>query len=342
MKNFFNKNLERCFEIKVYWEFRRENFKLSIKSFLKLVEIQTKLASMIPFALGALYAYYHFNRFNFSNFIIMLISLLAIDMATTAINNYFDYKNARKTYGYNYESHNAIVRDNLKESTVIIVIITLLCIAVMFGILLFLNTNFIVLILGILSFSVGILYSFGPVPISRTPFGELFSGLFMGLIIVFLSVYIHVHDGNVLSLVYNNNILNISFNLTEILYVFLISIPTMNGIANIMLANNICDIQDDIENKRYTLPIYIGKKRALKLFVTLYYVIYADFVILYLLGILPVTLLLTIFTFIPVKKNIQVFLNEQSKKDTFIVSIKNFVLINMAYMFSIALSAISK
>ncbi len=314
---------------------------MSIKSFLKLVEIQTKIASVIPFALGSLYAYYRFNKFNFTNFIIMFISLLTIDMATTAINNYYDYKNARKTYGYNYESHNAIVRDNLKESTVITAIFGLLGIAITFGILLFLNTNIVILILGILSFSVGILYSFGPVPISRTPFGELFSGLFMGFIIIFLSVYIHVYDGNILSLVYDNGLLNISINLTEIIYIFLISIPTINGIANIMLANNICDIEDDIENKRYTLPTYIGKEMALKLFKILYYIIYADFIVLCLLGIFPAIMMLTILTFIPVNNNIKVFFQEQSKKDTFIVSIKNFVLISLVYMLIIVVLVIS-
>ena len=108
----------------------------------------------------------------------MFISLVSFDMATTAINNYYDYKKANKTQGFNYERHNAIVKYNLNESTVRLSIITLLTVASVFGFLLFLNTSPVVLLLGALSFSVGILYSFGPVPISRTPFGEVFSGLF--------------------------------------------------------------------------------------------------------------------------------------------------------------------
>jgi 1,4-dihydroxy-2-naphthoate octaprenyltransferase len=314
--------------------------KMSIRSFLKLVEIQTKIASVIPFTLGTLYAYYRFNEFNFTNFIIMFISLLTFDMVTTTINNYYDYKNAIKIHGYNYERHNAIVRDNLKETTVVATIFILLTIAIVFGILLFLKTNVIVLILGILSFSVGILYSFGPVPISRTPFGELFLGLFMGFVIVFLSVYIHVYNQNILLMVYDEGLLNININLAEIIYVFLISIPTINGIANIMLANNICDIEDDIENKRYTLPIYIGKERALKVFQAVYYIIYADLIALYLLGITPALTLLTLLTFIPTNKNIKLFFKRQSKKDTFVISIKNFVMISLVYIFTIAASIV--
>lgn len=243
---------------------------MSLKSFLKLVEIQTKVASIVPFLLGTVYSIYRFSSFNIKNFILMLISLLSIDMATTAINNYFGYKKANKKYGYNYEKHNAIVSYNLKESTVRIVIFSLLFIATLFGVLLFLNTDIIVLILGAISFMVGIFYTYGPLSISGMPLGEIFSGFFMGFIIVFISSYIHIFEYKIVDLSIINGILNININIIEIIYIFLLSTPTVNGIANIMLANNICDIEDDIENKRYTLPIYIGKNKALNLFKILY------------------------------------------------------------------------
>lgn len=301
---------------------------MSLASFLKLVEIQTKVASMIPFALGTLYSVYHFGRFNPRNFIILFISLISFDMVTTAINNYYDYKKARKTHGYNYERHNAIVSYNLSESTVIITIFTLLAIASVFGFLLFLNTSYVILLLGVVSFAIGILYSFGPVPISRTPLGELFSGLFMGFVIVFISVYIHVYDMGIVDITYAKSMLGISFNLTEVLYIFLLSIPAINGIANIMLANNICDIEDDIENRRYTLPIYIGREKALTVFKGLYYACYVDLLLLLALGVTPIATVLTLITFIPVNRNIRSFYEKQTKKDTFVLAVKNFLMIN--------------
>ena len=301
---------------------------MSIGSFLKLVEIQTKIASMTPFLLGSIFAVYRYNQFSLSNFIMMFISLLSFDMATTAINNYIDYKKASKTHGYGYERHNAIVRDNLKESTVIAVIVALLAIAVAFGILLFLNTSLLVLVIGVISFAVGILYTFGPIPISRMPLGEMFSGLFMGFVIIFLATYIHIVDLNLFELSLANSILILNIDLYELLVLFLIALPATLGIAVIMLANNICDIEDDLENKRYTLPIYIGKAKALKLFKALYYITFADIVVLLLLGILPLITIPALLTVIPVKKNIDLFMKLQSKKDTFVVAIKNFVLIN--------------
>lgn len=302
---------------------------VNMVSFFKLVEIQTKVASMIPFAFGTLYAIYRYDNFDVKNFLLMFVSLLTFDMATTAINNYNDYKKAIKKHGFGYESHNAIVSHNLKESTVQITIGVLLTIAIGFGILLFLNTNLVILLLGILSFAVGVLYSFGPIPISRMPLGEFFSGFFMGFVIPFISIYIHLYDQGIVSILFQNTNVNISLNILEIIIIFFISLPAVVGIANIMLANNICDIEDDIENKRYTLPIYIGKEKALKLFRTLYYISYIDIVILVILKVLPITSLITLVTFIPVKKNIDLFYKKQTKKDTFVVAVKNFVLINV-------------
>ena len=308
---------------------------MSLESFLKLVEIQTKVASVIPFALGTLYSVYRFGAFNPRNFIIMFISLVSFDMATTAINNYYDYKKANKTQGFNYERHNAIVKYNLNESTVRLSIITLLTVASVFGFLLFLNTSPVVLLLGALSFAVGILYSFGPVPISRTPFGEVFSGLFMGFIIVFISVYVHVYDMGIADFTFNRSTAGISINPVEVMYIFLLSIPAVIGIANIMLANNICDIEDDIENRRYTLPIYIGKERALWVFKALYYISYADLILLIILRIVPEAAVLMLFTIIPVTGNIKGFYEKQTKKDTFVLSVKNFLLINVVLVLAI-------
>lgn len=303
---------------------------MGLVSFLKLVEIQTKVASMIPLVFGTLYAIYRFNKFNLKNFVFMFVALLAFDMATTAINNYMDFRRANKTSGYNYESHNAVVKYNLKSSTTKIVIIILLLIASVCGFMLFLNTNIIVLLIGMLSFLIGVLYSYGPIPISRTPFGEILSGLFMGFIIVFVSIYIHIFGDNLVSVSYLKDNINLSINIIEIFYIFLVSIPLIVGIANIMLANNISDVEDDLENNRYTLPIYIGTKNALTLYKILYYTSYLSITLAVALKALPAVSLLTLITFFIVNKNIKVFYGKQTKKDTFATAVQNFILISLA------------
>ncbi|MGO1368905.1 1,4-dihydroxy-2-naphthoate polyprenyltransferase [Senegalia sp. (in: firmicutes)] len=311
---------------------------MNIKSFFKLVEIQTKVASVIPFSLGTIYTIYRYNNFEFINFLLMLISLISFDMSTTAINNYIDYKKAIKKEGFGYEEHNAIVNYNMKEKTVIFTIFVLLFIAIIAGLNLYLNTNYIVLIIGIISFSVGVLYSFGPIPISRMPLGEIFSGAFMGFVIPFLSIYIHRFNKGLIDMNINLPQISIELNIVEIIVLFLISLPTFIAISNLMLSNNICDIEDDIENKRYTLPIYIGKSNSLKLYKYLYYIIYIDIILAIILKILPITSILVLFTFIPIKKNINIFSKKQSKKETFALAVKNFIIINITYILIILLA----
>lgn len=161
------------------------------------------------------------------------------------------------------------------------------------------------------------------------PLGELFSGLFMGFVIIFISAYIHT-DEHVVSLLLQNGWVSLNINIVEVLYLFWFSVPAILGIAGIMLANNICDIDEDVENRRYTLPVYIGRRKALVLFKYLYYVSYLDLVVLLILGINPILVLLILLTLIPLRRNIALFTEKQEKASTFILAVKNFVLMNLA------------
>ena len=309
-------------------------------SFLKLVEIQTKVASVIPFILGTVFALYKFDNFNLKQAVLLFLSMIVFDMTTTAINNYVDYTKAIKKDGFGYEEHNAIKKYNMNPKVVLSIIIVMLIISSALGIVLFLNTDITILFVGIVCFGIGIFYSFGPIPISRTPFGEIFSGLTMGFCITFLAIYIHIFNEGILTIDFINNNFILQFNVKEIISIFIVTIPAIVGIANIMLANNICDIEDDIENKRYTLPIYIGKDKALRLFKILYYVGFISIVLAVVLKILPIVALLALLAFIPVNTNIKSFLKIQTKKDTFVLAVKNFVLMNAAYIITIILGCI--
>ncbi|PUU94340.1 MULTISPECIES: 1,4-dihydroxy-2-naphthoate polyprenyltransferase [Halanaerobium] len=299
---------------------------MSAAAFLKLVEIRTKVASFTPFLLGNLYLVYHYSNFNIFNFFLFFFSLLCVDMGTTAVNNYQDFLRAKRKEGYNYEEHNAVVNYNLSEKNVKKTIFILFLLAIVSGILLYLNTDVIVLIIGIISFIIGILYTSGPVPISRTPLGEIFSGFTMGFFITFLAVYVHNLD--LIDLVINNSLLIIEFKYLDIFKMFIFSLPLIFGIANIMLANNICDLEDDLVNKRFTLPIYLSRSKSLKLFRYLYYFSYLSILAAVLLNILPLISLFSLLSIFIVQPNINRFEKYQSKKETFVLSVKNFMIIN--------------
>lgn len=314
---------------------------MNIKNFLGLVEIRTKVASVVPFLLGSFYAIYRFKTFDFINFFLMLAALLSIDMATTALNNFYDYKRALKRQGYNYETHNAIVSGGLKEGIVVATIFSLFLIASIVGIILVWRTDILVLIIGVTAFTIAFFYSAGPVPISRTFLGEIISGVTMGFGITFLATYIHIIDFNLIIFYIDQRTqFLVSFELKELLSIILVSIPAIFTIANIMLANNICDMEDDLENKRYTLPIYIGKGRGLTLYKLFYVFSFIDILVLVLLRIAPPISLVTLLMAIPVSINIGKFMKLQSKKDTFALTVHNFLMINIVLILCYAVNLI--
>lgn len=311
---------------------------MNIKSFISLVEIRTKVSSMIPLLLGTFYTLNRFGQLKVLNLLLFFISVILIDMTTTATNHYYDYKKAKHEQGYNYNVHNPINNYSLKTTTVITTIFTMLLLAMISGLILFLRTDLIVLFVGIISFIVGITYSFGPIPISRTPFGELLSSLFMGFVVFFLAVHIHLDmNSKIVNILIENYRIFLEIDILELIIIFLVSLPVVLSVANIMLANNITDIKDDIKNERYTLPIYIGKEKSLILLKSLYILSYINILFLIVLKIIPVISLLVFFTILPVYNNTKLFLRKQSKKSTFKTSIKNFLWINITYLFSFIL-----
>lgn len=310
---------------------------MKISAFLKLVEIQTKVASVIPFTTALLFVLYSTKQINVVNMVIMFFSMVIFDMAVTALNNYYDYKRAEKKHGYNYEIHNSIVQYGLKTSTVKATIAVMVTISAALGLLLVYRTNLITLLLGALCFAIGFAYSYGPMPISRTPFGEIFSGFTMGLGIPFITFYANMFDRNVLNLSLAGNEFSLTFDVYSMLGIVLVSLPAVFGIANIMLANNICDIEDDLSNKRYTLPIVVGRDKAILLLKILFALAYVSIAAAVVLRVLPLYSLLVLITIIPLSKNVKLFVANPTKKDTFGSIVGSFVLLSVALIGTIVL-----
>ncbi|MDR2902922.1 MAG: 1,4-dihydroxy-2-naphthoate polyprenyltransferase [Clostridiales bacterium] len=314
---------------------------MTVQSFLKFVEIQTKLASVFPFLLGAAYSVYRFGVFRPARFFVMFLSLICFDMATTGMNNYIDFKTAAKREGYNFQEQNAMGKYGIRPNTAVLTIAALLCLATFFGILLALMTNIVVPALGALCFIAGIGYTFGPLPISRTPFGEAVSGIVMGLGGVFLAAYVHVADAALITTDYTAGQLTVSLDIRGLVSIALFAAPPVFCIADMMLANNLCDIEDDRANQRKTLPISIGRKNALRLFAALYALAYLSIPLGVALGDLPVYYMLGLLSGFFVYHNTLIFFKRQTKAETFSLSVKNFAIINtlnlLILLFAIAM-----
>ena len=300
--------------------------KIVVKRFLDYVEIKTKITSFFAFLMTIAFLVYKGQSIDWRLTAIFFCSMFIFDLTTTAINNYIDTK-----------TNDQVLQFNRRHALLIIYV--LFAISMALGLYLAYATDVVVLIIGGICFLTGVLYTYGPVPISRQPLGEIFSGVFYGLFIPFLLLYINLPKGTFLSVSLGWERVSVELMVVPVLKVLLLSVIPVCTTANIMLANNICDIEKDVSVKRYTLPYYLGDK-ALVLFALLYYLTYLATIAMVVVGVLSPICLLFLLTFFIVNKNIKRFMKHQDKATTFMVAIINYVIIMGTITLLIFISAI--
>jgi 1,4-dihydroxy-2-naphthoate octaprenyltransferase len=293
-----------------------------VSRFVRFVEIQTKIASVTPFFTGLSYALYINGKIgkkiDGKSTAVFFIAMLLFDMAATAINNYIDARAAK-------------IRVHFSDAVSLSIIVLFVSVSAALGLYLTFLHGVVVLAAGMICFSVGIFYTFGPAPISRTPYGEIFSGGVMGFLITFITFFINAPANTFIEIRSLFPVLSINLDLMTAARLLLVSLPLACGIANIMLANNICDVERDVKISRFTLPYYIGLEKSLRLFALLYYAAYAAILVASVLRVIPVFCLLALLSFIPVKKNIKLFEAKQIKSETFPLSGLNLLWIAIPY-----------
>ena len=282
--------------------------------FFSYIEIKTKITSIFIFFMTVAFLLYHNYKINWKLTFIFFASMLLFDFTTTAINNYIDTRDNTQVLQY-------------QRRTALVIIFVLLGVSAFLGIYLVTLTDIVVFLAGGLCFLCGVFYTYGPIPISRQPLGEIISGIFYGFLIPFLLFYINMPKGTLLTLNVNFQTINLQIKVAPMLTLVLFSVIPFCTTANIMLANNICDLEKDIAVKRYTLPYYLGEK-ALFLFAGIYYICYFTMIIMIFFRLLSPICLLFLLTIYFVQKNINAFFRKQEKETTFILAIKNYILIN--------------
>ena len=297
-----------------------------VKKFLKYVEITTKITSLFAYLNTMLFILYEKQPVNVKLMVVFFIAMFLFDLTTTAINNYIDSKD--------YPEMLPIPRKSAFAAIMI-----MLGISTLLGLYLAYNTGIIVLLIGAFCFLLGIFYTFGPLPISRIPLGEVISGVAYGMFIPFLMLYIN-NPTNYLVLDLSWETITFQIKVMPFIAFFLFSLVMTFTTANIMLANNTCDIEKDVAVGRYTLAYYIGRKWAVRLYALLYYGTYASVALMVICGFLSPVALIFFLSLPLVIKNVNLFRKEQIKEKTFVTSIRNFIIINSFYALSILASAI--
>lgn len=234
------------------------------KIWWQLTRPHTLTAAFVPVLLGTALAIQDTN-IHFGMFVAMLIASLLIQAATNMFNEYYDFKRGLD----NEESvgiGGAIVRNGIKPKTIINLAFGLYCFSLLIGIYICMNSSWWLALIGLICMGVGYLYTGGPLPIAYTPFGEIVSGFFMGMMIILISFFIQTGTVSSTS--------------------FLVSIPILILVGAIMLSNNIRDLDGDKEFGRKTLAILLGRKRAIQLLASMFIVSYAWVFILIAMNII--------------------------------------------------------
>lgn len=254
----------------------------------RLLRPHTLTAAFIPVLVGtsiALANYY----LSILLFLAMLFASLLIQAATNMFNEYYDYKRGLDTE-HSVGIGGTIVRDGVQPGTVLKLAYGFLAVSVLLGVYISMNSSWWVALVGVICMAAGYFYTGGPYPIAYTPFGELTSGLFMGLIIVLISFYIQ------------------SGTITE--KSVLISIPIAILIGGILLANNIRDLDGDKDKGRRTLAILLGRPNSIILLAAMFAISNLLIVALVLAGISSPWLLLVLISIPKAVQAIRLFIGK--------------------------------
>ena len=309
---------------------------MSLRSFFDLVEIKTKIASFFPFVIGCFFSLTYFGQFHWQYTLLFFVGMLIFDMTTTAINNYMDYQKAHsKTYKY---EENVIGKDGLSVNLVRGLILAMIAVTALIGLYLSWQTGWLLLVMGLVCCFIGVFYTAGPIPLSRMPLGEVFSGFTMGLGIFAMVVYLNTFDQGAffLNLDLASGEFSLVGNLWQVAALVLASLPLVFMIANIMMANNLRDLETDIENHRYTLVYYIGRKAGLNLFSALVYGSYLAILVGLLARVFDWPILVTFLTLPKLRQNLAQHKAELPAPHSFVYSLKNMVLFNSSYAVGLA------
>lgn len=233
----------------------------------------TLTASFIPVLIGSALAWRTIGHLDPLLLAAMLVASVLIQAATNMFNEYFDYLRGVDTIE-SVGVAGAITKDGVPPKMILRIGVSTLAVATLLGVYICAMSSWWLAVIGAVCMLVGYLYTGGPYPIASTPFGEIFSGGFMGSGIILLSCFIQQ-----------------KFVTWDDL---LVSIPSAILIGAILTSNNIRDMEGDRNNGRRTLAILLGHERAVQFLAASLIVANVWIIALVALRILPLWTLLVL------------------------------------------------
>ena len=264
---------------------------MNLSQFFALIRPRTLTAAFSPVVLGAAMGATQFAPTQPIGLSIIytlgiLICVLSAQIAANIWNEYFDFKSGldlTQTAG----NSGSIVRDGISPAIIKRWGYMTTILPLILGIALAKAVTWWYIPVGTLCILTSILYSGGPKPISRTPFGELASGLAMGFAIVGITLFAWTHTLH---------------------WTYLIpAVPSTILIGAIMMTNNLRDFTNDANHGRRTLVILLGRERGLQLLQGLFLISSLWILIWTICGVIPWTSLVALLSLLPAMKVIHIF-----------------------------------
>ena len=264
---------------------------MNLSQFFALIRPRTLTAAFSPVVLGAAMGATQFAPTQPIGLSIIytlgiLICVLSAQIAANIWNEYFDFKSGLDLTQATGNS-GSIVRDGISPAIIKRWGYMTTILPLILGIALAKAVTWWYIPVGMLCILTSILYSGGPKPISRTPFGELASGLAMGFAIVGITLFAWTHTLH---------------------WTYLIpAVPSTILIGAIMMTNNLRDFTNDANHGRRTLVILLGRERGLQLLQGLFLISSLWILIWTICGVIPWPSLVALLSLLPAMKVIHIF-----------------------------------
>lgn len=221
----------------------------------------TWAASIFPVLVAMAFAFAEGHAVSVTASAALLAISVLLQSAVNTINDYFDYVKGTDSADDNVEADDAVlVYNNVNPKSARNLAVGFIAAAFALGIYCVWYAGWVPLVVALVGVAVIFMYSGGKTPISYLPVGEAASGVVMGALITFASYTVLARSVEWLVLVW--------------------SIPLVIGIALIMLTNNTCDIEKDVDARRRTLPSLIGREKSRALYRALVLAWYACVVVI--------------------------------------------------------------
>ena len=220
---------------------------LSPRLALQLAAPHTWPAAIMPVLVAAACALANTGSLDVGMAWLLLLICILMQASVNTFNDYFDFIKGTDTAEDNVEaSDSVLVYNDVNPRSALGLAIGFLAVAFLLGLYVIWKAGPVPLVIALIGAVIVVMYSGGKTPLSYLPVGEAVSGIVMGGLIP-LACY---------------QVLSGTFTFIALLW----ATPTIIGVGLIMMTNNTCDIEKDIEASRRTLPVLLGRERARALY----------------------------------------------------------------------------